>query len=109
MYRVAGSQSTRPQYQEIAERLQADILGGRWAVGDQLDPETTLADHHHVSRFTLRQALSLLEERGLVSRKRRVGTVVVRTNLPEIMVQQLSSMDELLQYPPQTRLETLKC
>lgn len=99
--------AARPQYREIAERLQADILAGEWPLGSRLPPEKQLAESLNVSRFTIREALSLLEDKGLVSRKRRAGTIVTATRLPEVMVQQLGSMHELLQYPPETHLEVV--
>lgn len=99
--------ASRPQYREIAERLQAEILAGQWPLGSRLPPEKQLAETLGISRFTIREALSLLEDKGLVSRKRRAGTIVTATRLPEVMVQQLSSMHELLQYPAETHLEVL--
>jgi DNA-binding GntR family transcriptional regulator len=99
--------ASRPQYREIAERLQAEILAGVWPLASRLPPEKQLAESLNVSRFTIREALSLLEDKGLVSRKRRAGTVVSATRLPEVMVQKLGSMHELLQYPPETHLDVL--
>jgi DNA-binding GntR family transcriptional regulator len=98
----------RPQYRDIAGRLQADIIAGKWEIGGKLEPETILATHYEVSRFTIRQAMTILEEKGLISRKRRIGTVVTRTDMPDIMVQQLNSINELLQYPPETHLEPMR-
>jgi len=98
----------KPQYREIAEQIQAEILAGTWPVGARLAPEKLLAETWHVSRFTIREAMSLLEERGLISRKRRVGTIVTSREPADVMVQQLNSMHELLQYPAETRLEMVK-
>jgi len=98
----------KPQYRDIANRLQADIVGHKWAVGAKLEPEKMLAARYQVSRFTIRQAMTILEEKGLISRKRRIGTVVTRTDMPDIMVQQLNSMNELLQYPQETHLEPVR-
>lgn len=100
--------AAKPQYRDIADRLQADIVGKKWTIGAKLGPEKVLAAHYQVSRFTIRQAMTILEEKGLISRKRRIGTVVTSTDLPDIMVQQLNSMNELLQYPRETHLEPIR-
>jgi DNA-binding GntR family transcriptional regulator len=100
--------AARPQYRDIANRLQADIIGQKWPIGAKLDPEKVLAAQYEVSRFTIRQAMTILEDKGLISRKRRIGTVVTRTDMPDIMVQQLNSINELLQYPPETHLEPVR-
>jgi len=93
-----------PRYRDIADQLQREIAAGKWTIGDQLEPEQALATRFKVSRFTVREAMSRLEEKGLISRQRRRGTVVLADRPAQPMVQKLHSMDELLQYSPQTRL-----
>jgi DNA-binding GntR family transcriptional regulator len=97
-----------PRYREIADRIQSEIAAGKWPVGEKLAPEQALASQFDVSRFTIREAMSRLEESGLVSRQRRLGTIVTATQPVEQMVQKLGSMDELLQYAPQTRLKPVR-
>ena len=97
-----------PRYREIADRIQGEIASGKWPVGEKLAPEQALANQYDVSRFTIREAMSRLEENGLISRQRRRGTVVTASHPVEQMVQKLGSMDELLQYAPQTRLKALR-
>lgn len=59
-------------YVQIAAQLEAQrsLLKAPVALAD----ERTLAQQHQVSRETIRRALHLLEERGAVTRKRKVGT-----------------------------------
>ncbi len=97
-----------PRYREIADRIQSEIASGKWPVGEKLAPEQELASQYDVSRFTIREAMSRLEENGLISRQRRRGTVVTAMQPVDQMVQKLGSMDELLQYAPQTRLKVLR-
>lgn len=94
-----------PRYLEISEQLQNEIAAGKWPIGEQLEPEQALATRFKVSRFTIREAMSRLEEKGLISRQRRRGTIVLNDRPAQLMVQKLRSMEELLQYSPQTRLE----
>lgn len=97
-----------PRYLEISDQLQGEILAGTWRIGAQLDPEQVLAVRFEVSRFTIRQAMSRLQQKGLVSRHRRRGTVVIADRPADLIVQQLQSMEELLQYSPRTRLKILR-
>ena len=97
-----------PRYREIADQIQGEIASGKWPIGEKLAPEQALASLYDVSRFTIREAMSRLEENGLISRQRRRGTVVTATHPADQMVQKLGSMDELLQYSPQTRLKVLR-
>jgi GntR family transcriptional regulator len=70
-----------PLYAVIAGRAEARIRAGDWAPGDRLPPERELCRDLQVSRATLRQALSELEDRGLVSRHQGRGTFVTRPRL----------------------------
>ncbi len=58
------------------EQLRALIQQGRWEPGSQLPPENALATQLGISRATLREALRLLEEEGLIVRRHGVGTFV---------------------------------
>jgi DNA-binding GntR family transcriptional regulator len=97
-----------PRYQEIADQIQHDIASGKWSIGEKLAPEQALASLYNVSRFTIREAMSRLEKNGLISRRRRLGTVVTAIQPVDQMVQKLGSMEELLQYAPETRLKVLR-
>ena len=63
-------------HQRIAQELQADIESGVYADGDPFPSELSLVEHYGVSRVTVRSALALLEEEGLIRRRRGSGTVV---------------------------------
>lgn len=61
----------------IAEVLKRRILSGAYAPGAKLPPEPALARELDVNRFTLREALTKLEELRLVERRPGAGTVVL--------------------------------
>ena len=63
-------------YQEIYEKLAEEIRSGQRAPGVKVETERELAQKHHVSRITSKRALNLLEEEGLVVRRRGLGTFV---------------------------------
>lgn len=65
------------RYTELASVLVKQITEGPLQVGDQLPSEVALAEEHGVSRTTIRSALNIVEGLGLISRKRRAGTVIV--------------------------------
>lgn len=67
-----------PLYYQVASRLEQMILEGQLPVGSRLENELDLADQLGVSRPTLRRAISYLVERGLLVRRRGVGTQVVQ-------------------------------
>lgn len=65
-----------PLYYQLETILKKKILAGDISPGAVLPSETALADKHGVSRVTVRQALSLLEQQNLIVRRRGKGTYV---------------------------------
>jgi GntR family transcriptional repressor for pyruvate dehydrogenase complex len=63
--------------EQIAEKIQQDISDGKLKPGDKLPPERELAGLLKVNRATVREAIHLLRERGLVERKNGRGTRIV--------------------------------
>lgn len=61
---------------EIALGLRKQITSGRFASGERLPPERTLAERYGVARGTVREALRQLDNAGLVSRRAGSGTYV---------------------------------
>src|SRR5437763_4287097 len=62
----------------IAAQLRAVILSGGYGTGDRLPPERDIARQLGASRSTIRNALQLLEEDELVTRKAGSGTYVAQ-------------------------------
>jgi len=106
---LADLVSTQPQYVLVAQALMDDIRRGRYAVGDLLPPELMLCTQFGVSRHTIREAMRLLTERGLVTRQRGVGTLVAANEVPTHYVQSTMSITDLPQYVDETRLVTQSC
>jgi GntR family transcriptional regulator len=55
-----------PLYERVAGQLWDDLRAGGARSGDRLPSERVLSDRYHVSRVTLRSALTLLADRGAV-------------------------------------------
>lgn len=66
-----------PLYFQVAEQLERAILDGILLPGDRIANEVALADQLGLSRPTLRQAIQTLVDKGMLVRKRGVGTQVV--------------------------------
>jgi len=71
------------KYARIVAQIEQGIADGTLAPGDRLPPERELAATHGVSRMTVRQALQMLESRGLLRRSigRSGGSFVAQPKL----------------------------
>jgi DNA-binding GntR family transcriptional regulator len=66
-----------PLYFQVARQIESAIEAGALGPGDRLENETDLADRIGLSRPTMRRAILELVAKGLLVRKRGVGTQVV--------------------------------
>jgi len=71
-----------PKYQEIADRLRDQIGSGALAPGDRLPSEPELIAEHQASRNTVRLAIALLTNQGLVVTRQGLGTFVLEPAKP---------------------------
>jgi GntR family transcriptional repressor for pyruvate dehydrogenase complex len=60
-------------FQNVVSQIQEAILEGRLKTGDTLPSERQLKDMFNISRGTLREALRVLEQKGLIEIKLGVG------------------------------------
>ncbi len=70
-----------PLYFQVAQHLEQMIESGELPMGTRLENETDLADQLGLSRPTMRRAIEYLVGRGLLVRKRGIGTQVVHTKV----------------------------
>jgi GntR family transcriptional regulator len=83
----------------LAERVRAALLEAilEKRFDKRLPPEDVLAEMLNVSRTTIRSALQSLEEHGVISRKRAVGTTINAHIRPSALaLQRLVGFDALL-------------
>ena len=66
-----------PLYYQVAKQLEHAIASGEVSPGFKLDNEISLADQLGLSRPTMRRAIQELVDKGLLVRRRGVGTQVV--------------------------------
>lgn len=63
-------------HQKIQADVEAKICSGRWPPGHRIPFEHELMEKYGCSRMTVSKALSALAKRGLIQRRRRVGSIV---------------------------------
>jgi GntR family transcriptional regulator len=70
-----------PLYFQVAQHLEQMIESGELPMGTRLENEIDLADQLGLSRQTMRRAIEYLVGRGLLLRKRGIGTQVVQAKV----------------------------
>ena len=81
-----------PLYYQLAQAIEAAIRDGELSPGDRFENELALAKRLTLSRPTTRRAIQELVDKGLLVRKRGVGTQVVRSQFRR--TEALSSLNE---------------
>ena len=97
-----------PRYRVLADRLIEDIREGVLAVGKIMPGEIELSTRFKVSRHTIREALRVLDDLGLINRRQGIGTVVRASESKQAYVQTVTLPAELMQYPPDARLSVIE-
>ncbi len=88
---------------EITRELLEGIQGGRYPVGALLPTEFELCEQFQASRYTIRVVLQELQELGLVSRRKNVGTRVEAAQPKAVFKPTLASVEDLMQFGEQHR------
>lgn len=70
---------TLPIYLQVAGVLRRNIETGKWQPGENIQSLDRLAEEYGISRVTARQAITVLEEEGLIWRRQGKGTFVSKT------------------------------
>jgi DNA-binding GntR family transcriptional regulator len=98
-----------PLYFQVATRMQQLIEDGEMPVGSRLENEVELAERLGVSRPTMRRAIAYLVERGMLVRKRGVGTQIVHPKVRR-PVELTSLYDDLVKsgQTPRTEVRLLE-
>jgi DNA-binding GntR family transcriptional regulator len=69
--------SSVPLYFQLSELLEKSILSGQLSAGDRLENEISICERLGLSRPTVRRAIEELVDKGLLVRRRGLGTQVV--------------------------------
>src|ERR1700677_427422 len=68
-----GKHQMKPRYAELAQQMIREIGAGKFAIGTALPSELELSAQYGVSRSTVRSALQVVQDLGLISRRKRAG------------------------------------
>jgi GntR family transcriptional regulator len=98
-----------PKYLQISNWLEEMIRKGRYGVGERLPSESAMAEICGVNRNTVRQAISELVTKGLISKKNGVGSFISARDPSSVkyILQNISSFtDDMLSMDitPQTKI-----
>ena len=93
-----GEPVATPLYRSIYQALLDQIRRGTYPVGSLLPPEVELCRQFGASRHTVREAIRILSEDGIVSRRAGVGTRVETTKSSTRYTQQISRLSDLFEY-----------
>jgi DNA-binding GntR family transcriptional regulator len=66
-----------PLYFQVAQKIESAIMDGELPAGSRLENEVALGDRLGLSRPTVRRAIQELVDKGLLVRRRGIGTQVV--------------------------------
>src|SRR6202035_5356020 len=96
------------RYRDIAAELQREIRLGTYAVGKLLPTETELMASYSASRQTVREALRIIIEQGLIVRRAGLGSVVIAAEPPVLFTHSVKSLSEWLRYSNETYREVVQ-
>jgi len=86
-----------PLYYQLYQILLKQIRNGSLRPDDMLPTETELVENHNLSRSTVRQALDLLVNDGLIYRKQGQGTFVARLTIEQNLSRIISFWEDMHQ------------
>jgi GntR family histidine utilization transcriptional repressor len=84
-----------PLYDQIRRAIRDLIVDGVWPPGSAVPPEHALMQQLGASRMTVHRALAQLAREGLITRRRRSGTIVASPPTSHAMFDILSIPDEV--------------
>jgi GntR family transcriptional regulator len=93
-----------PRYIQISREFIRGIADGTYPLGSHLPTEAELCQQFGISRFTARESIRVLLSAGLVTRRPRIGTVVIAKPDTARYAQDASALPDLLQYARDTEL-----
>lgn len=95
------------RYEDIAAAITQAIKSGKYGVGAYLPTEAQLCEQWGVSRSTVRQALGVLKQAGLIEPRQGSGTRVIATHEPLRYVLSVTSEEDILRYAAEAVFEPI--
>ncbi|MGI8313611.1 GntR family transcriptional regulator [Halobacillus mangrovi] len=84
-----------PLYRRIAQQIKDEIEKGNWREGEAIPTEKHLSEQYNASRVTIRQAIKVLVEEGLLEKIQGSGTYVKEQKIEHNIFELLSFTEEM--------------
>ncbi len=94
-------------YQKISATLSERIFGGVYPLGTYLPTEVELCKEFNASHHSVRDALKILIEKGLITRRAGAGTKVIAASEPTVFAHVAGDLRHLFSYPQNTVRENI--
>jgi DNA-binding GntR family transcriptional regulator len=104
---IIDRKAYEPAYSQLVNILKAQIAAGRFRPGAQLPSEAQLRRLYHVSPMTVRRAINILQDQGLVTAAQGRGTFVKGPDISEAVFQ-LHGLKECVIQPERARVSLLE-
>jgi len=91
----ADSAASLSLHERILSDIEGRILSGEWPPGARIPFEHELSEQYACSRMTVNKALSQLAKSGLIERRRKVGSFVMRAPSRSALLEILDVMTEV--------------
>lgn len=102
----SAEKNAEPRYIQLARQLRCKIRDGEWSDIGQFPTEIELSKTYCLTRGTVREALRVLIDEGLMSRRQGSGTIVLpATARNGALHQPLSNIGEIRQYASDTSID----
>jgi DNA-binding FadR family transcriptional regulator len=95
--------AARKKFEEIADHLELLIFSGRLSVGDKIPSERALMDQFGVGRSTVREALFMLQRRGLLETRPGAAARVSRPDADTLVDDLSGAARHMLSQPDGVR------
>jgi GntR family transcriptional regulator len=92
---VPSYSDSSPRYLQVAQLLRQRIARGQWPIGEKLPSLEALSGTFGMARMSMRQAMDLLIQEGLVSAQRGRGTFVTARPAEPDWLSVETTLDEL--------------
>ena len=89
-------------YQQISKALSDRIFQGQYPLGSYPPTEEKLCEEFHASHHTVRDALKILVDKGLITRRAGSGTKVIAAQEPTVFAHVAGDLRHLFSYPQNT-------
>lgn len=99
----------KPLYERIADSIRQSVIQGNMREGDLLTGELDLMKQYKVGRETVRRALKILVDEGLIIRRPGKGTQICRRIKPDSITKVVSFSSEIIKLGmvPSTRIKEI--